>query len=29
MWTDGSDIGLGTVNGVRDIACGQTEVILV
>jgi len=29
MWTDGSDIGLGPVNGVRDIACGQTEVILV
>jgi len=22
MWTDGSDIGLGAVNGVRDIICG-------
>jgi len=29
MWPDGSDIGLGPVNGVRDIACGQTDVILV
>ena len=29
MRTDGSDVGLGPVNGVRDILCGQTEVMLV
>ena len=29
MRTDGSDVGLGPVNGFRDIACGQMEVMLV
>ena len=29
MRTDGSDVGLGTVNVVRCKLCGQTEVMLV
>ena len=29
MRTDGSNVGLGLINGVRDILCGQTEVMLV
>ena len=29
MRTDGSDVGLGPVNGVRDILCGQMELVLV
>ena len=29
MRTDGSDVGLGPVNSVLDIRCGQTEVMLV
>ena len=29
MRTDGSDVGLGPVNGVRGKLCGQTEVMLV
>ena len=29
MRTDVSDVGLGPVNGVRDISCGQTELKLV
>ena len=29
MRTDGSDVGLGSVSGVRDILCGQMEVMLV
>ena len=29
MRTDGIDVGLGPVNSVRDIICGQTELMLI